>query len=63
MYASFGYHSPDTHLLVSWGESAGATSVAVQMLTNGGDTEGLFRAAVMNSGSPFKTGPLEDGEP
>ncbi|KAJ7834986.1 Alpha/Beta hydrolase protein [Mycena olivaceomarginata] len=30
----------------SWSESAGAISVALQMLTNGGDTEGLFRAGV-----------------
>ena len=44
-----------------WGESAGAISVALQMLTNGGDPEGLFRAAFMNSGSPVPTGPVEDG--
>lgn len=31
----------------SWSESAGAISVALQMLTNGGDTEGLFRAGYM----------------
>ncbi|KAI0666882.1 carotenoid ester lipase precursor [Trametes maxima] len=32
-----------------WGESAGSTSVAYQMLANGGDTEGLFRGAWMES--------------
>ena len=39
-----------------WGPSAGAISVSLQMLTNGGDTEGLFRAAIMHSGSPVPTG-------
>lgn len=36
----------------SWGESAGSISVALQMLTNGGNPEGLFRGAFMQSGSP-----------
>ena len=35
-----------------WGESAGSTSVSLQLLANGGDTEGLFRGAIMQSGSP-----------
>ncbi|EIN05435.1 carotenoid ester lipase [Punctularia strigosozonata HHB-11173 SS5] len=35
-----------------WGESAGAISVGSQMMTNGGNTEGLFRGAFMESGSP-----------
>ncbi len=39
----------------SWGESAGSVSVSLQMLANGGDTEGLFRAAFMQSGSPTPT--------
>ncbi|PPQ78726.1 hypothetical protein CVT25_010729 [Psilocybe cyanescens] len=33
----------------SWGESAGAISVALQMLANGGNTEGLFRGGFMQS--------------
>lgn len=33
------------------GQSAGANSVAAQMLANGGQTEGLFRAAILSSGS------------
>ncbi|KAJ7289382.1 Alpha/Beta hydrolase protein [Mycena rebaudengoi] len=45
-----------------WGESAGAISVALQMLTNGGDTEGLFRAGYMQSGSPVPVGPIENGQ-
>ena len=40
---------------LSWGESAGSISVSLQMVTNGGDTEGLFRAAFMESGSPLAT--------
>lgn len=31
----------------SQGESAGAMSAALHMVTNGGNTEGLFRAAFM----------------
>ncbi|EIN04660.1 alpha/beta-hydrolase [Punctularia strigosozonata HHB-11173 SS5] len=35
-----------------WGESAGAISVGLQLVTNGGKTEGLFRGGFMESGSP-----------
>ncbi|KAI0265655.1 carotenoid ester lipase precursor [Gloeopeniophorella convolvens] len=45
-----------------WGESAGAISVASQMLTNGGHTEGLFRAAFMESGAPIPVGDLSHGQ-
>ncbi|KAJ7914280.1 alpha beta-hydrolase [Mycena leptocephala] len=45
-----------------WGDSAGAISVALQMLGNGGNTEGLFRAAFMESGSPIPVGPIENGQ-
>lgn len=47
----------------SWGESAGAISVALHMLTNGGDTEGLFRGAFMESGSPIPVGDITGGQP
>ncbi|KAI0364152.1 carotenoid ester lipase precursor [Pilatotrama ljubarskyi] len=40
-----------------WGQSAGAISVALQMMANGGDTEGLFRAGFLQSGAP---GPYGD---
>ncbi|KAJ7480554.1 carotenoid ester lipase precursor [Mycena latifolia] len=45
-----------------WGESAGAISVSLQMLANGGNTEGLFRAGFMQSGSPIPVGPIENGQ-
>ncbi|KAJ7449508.1 carotenoid ester lipase precursor [Mycena latifolia] len=45
-----------------WGESAGAVSVALQMLANSCDNEGLFRAAFMQSGGPVPVGPLEHGQ-
>ncbi len=32
------------------------------MLTNGGNPEGLFRAAVMESGAPVPVGPIENGQ-
>lgn len=33
----------------------------MQMLTNGGDTEGLFRAAFMSSGGAIPSGSVEHG--
>jgi acetylcholinesterase len=51
-----------TYLDRSWGESAGAISVSLHMLTNNGNQEGLFRAAVMQSGGPIPVGPIENGQ-
>ena len=47
-----------------WGESAGSISVAMQILANNGNSEGLFRGAFMQSGGPisWKTVTLEEGE-
>ncbi|KAH9030327.1 carotenoid ester lipase precursor [Lactarius pseudohatsudake] len=45
-----------------WGESAGAVSVSLQMLASGGNTEGLFRAAFMQSGSPTPIGDITHGQ-
>ncbi|KAJ7051684.1 Alpha/Beta hydrolase protein [Mycena amicta] len=45
-----------------WGESAGAISVALHMVANNGNNEGLFRGGFMQSGSPIPTGPLEHGQ-
>ncbi len=48
--------------LASWGESAGAVSAALHMVANDGDTEGLFRAAFMESGSPIPVGDIMNGQ-
>ncbi|KAF9478210.1 carotenoid ester lipase precursor [Pholiota conissans] len=45
-----------------WGESAGAISVALQMLADGGNTGGLFRAAFMESGAPIPVGDITHGQ-
>jgi len=45
-----------------WGESAGAVSVALHMVLNNGNNEGLFRAAVMESGSPAPFGDITKGQ-
>ncbi|KAH9966977.1 Alpha/Beta hydrolase protein [Lactifluus volemus] len=45
-----------------WGESAGAISVALHMLTNNGNQQGLFRGAIMQSGGPIPVGDIEHGQ-
>ncbi|KAF8318770.1 alpha/beta-hydrolase [Clavulina sp. PMI_390] len=44
------------------GESAGAISAALQMVTNGGNAEGLFRGVWMQSGSPIPVGDITHGQ-
>ena len=46
----------------SWGESAGAISVALHMVTNNGKQGGLFRGAIMQSGAPLPVGDIENGQ-
>lgn len=45
-----------------WGESAGAISVGLHMVANNGDNEGLFRGAIMQSGSPIPVGDIALGQ-
>ncbi|KAH9057403.1 carotenoid ester lipase precursor [Lactarius vividus] len=52
----------DPSKVTIWGESAGAISVAMQMITNKGDNENLFRGAVMQSGGPIPVGDIENGQ-
>ena len=47
----------------SWGLSSGAVSVALHMVANGGNPEGLFRAAFMQSGGPIPVGDITHGQP
>lgn len=42
----------DPTKVIIWGESAGAFSAGYHIVTNDGDTQGLFRGAFMESGSP-----------
>ncbi|KAI9457440.1 carotenoid ester lipase precursor [Lactarius psammicola] len=52
----------DSSKVTIWGESAGSISVSIQMLANGGNTEGLFHAAFMQSGSPLPVGDITNGQ-
>ncbi|KAJ5108898.1 hypothetical protein N7456_005573 [Penicillium angulare] len=49
----------DPDKITIWGESAGAYSVGDHLVTNGGDNEDLFRAAIMDSGNAI--GPPYNG--
>ena len=44
----------DPNKVTIMGESAGSISVTQHMLAKGGDTEGLFHAAIAMSGGPLK---------
>ncbi|KAI0704351.1 carotenoid ester lipase precursor [Cytidiella melzeri] len=52
----------DASKVTIWGESSGAISVALQIIANGGDNEGLFRGAFMQSGSPIPYGEITQGQ-
>ncbi|KAH9968428.1 carotenoid ester lipase precursor [Lactifluus volemus] len=52
----------DPSKVTIWGQSAGAISVALHMLVNQGNQEGLFRGAIMQSGGPIPVGDIVDGQ-
>ncbi|KAK7459575.1 hypothetical protein VKT23_009557 [Stygiomarasmius scandens] len=58
-----GAFGGDPTKVTIWGESAGAISVSLHMLANGGNPEGLFRAGFMQSGSPIPVGDITNGQP
>ncbi|PPR05604.1 hypothetical protein CVT26_009125 [Gymnopilus dilepis] len=51
----------DPSKVTLWGQSSGAISVGLQMMTNGGDSQGLFRAGFMMSGAPLPVGNITKG--
>ncbi|KAF8073585.1 carotenoid ester lipase precursor [Lyophyllum atratum] len=57
-----GAFGGDPSKVTIWGESAGAISVSLHMIANNGNTEGLFRAGFMQSGSPIPVGGIENGQ-
>jgi carboxylesterase type B len=46
----------------SWGQSAGAISVSLQMLAYDGNNEDLFHGAFMQSGAPIPVGNITEGQ-
>ncbi|KAI0752323.1 carotenoid ester lipase [Daedaleopsis nitida] len=50
----------DSSKVMIWGESAGANSVALHMLTDGGNPHGLFHAGFMESGATRPTGFIDN---
>jgi len=61
---SFDSHGASLTIIIKcrWGQSAGGLSIGSQIVTNQGDSEGLFHGAVMQSGSPQTTMDISSGQ-
>lgn len=57
VHNNIGLWGGDCGKVTIFGQSAGATSIGLQITAYGGNTEGLFRAAILESGSPADTSP------
>ncbi|KAF9055791.1 carotenoid ester lipase precursor [Panaeolus papilionaceus] len=51
-----GAFGGDKDKVTLWGQSSGAITASLQMLANDGNNDGLFRAAILQSGSPIHVG-------
>ncbi|KAJ6508826.1 sterol esterase [Mycena sanguinolenta] len=52
----------DANQVTIWGESAGALAVGLHLVINNGNPQGLFRAAVMESGGPYTLHDISEGQ-
>ncbi|PSS00666.1 triacylglycerol lipase [Coniella lustricola] len=58
LHENIGAFGGDPSKVTIWGESAGASSVGWQLVAYGGRDDGLFRAAIEESGGPVDTKPV-----
>jgi carboxylesterase type B len=57
VHENIAWFGGDPHKVTIFGQSAGATSIGLQMTAYDGKHEDLFRGAIFESGSPADTSP------